>query len=72
MGDVGVVESAFGGDGCGGGVGAGMAAFRHHRPAPTAGFDDGWVASPQGGRRCAQCREQVQATRIRRVGVPSR
>jgi hypothetical protein len=54
VGDVGVVEAAFGGDGVGGVVGAGVAAAGHHRPALAGGFNDGWVVGPQLTGGCAQ------------------
>ena len=38
LGDEGVVESAFGGNGFGGVVGAGVSASRHHRAAVGSGF----------------------------------
>ncbi len=55
FGDVFVVESAFGFDGALAVVLAGASAFGHHRPAPGAGFDDGFLSGwPQFAGRCAQ------------------
>src|SRR5690349_12706737 len=61
FGDDRIVESSFGGVGCGGVVRAGAAAFRHLQPAPGGSCHGGWVAGPQGGGGCTQLREQVQA-----------
>ena len=71
-GDEGVVESAFGGDGLGGVVGAGVAAFGHHHAAVTAGFDNRRLAGPERGGGFTQFREQMQAARIGGVGVAGR
>ena len=64
-----VVESAFGGFGFGGVVGAGVAAFGHHGAAVAGGLGGGWFAGPQGGGGCTELREQVQAAGIGGVGV---
>ena len=59
FGDVGVVEFAFGVDGLGGGVGAGVSAFGHHHAAVAAGVYLGGspvhrvaVGSQSFGNRC--------------------
>jgi len=44
-----VVESAFGGDGSGFVVRAGVSASGHHGAALAGGFGNWWLAVPQGG-----------------------
>ena len=65
-----VVEFAFGGDGPGAVLGAGAAAFGHHRCAPGGGVRCGWVFVPEGCGGFAQVREQHAAAGVRGVCVP--
>jgi hypothetical protein len=67
-----VVESAFGGDGAGGVVPAGIPAPWHHHAPVASGLDFGWVAGPQRASWLAQFGEQVSAARIGRVRVARR
>jgi hypothetical protein len=70
FGDEGVVESAFGGDGAGGVVRAGVSAFGHHHAPVASGVDFGRVVGPQGGGGSTQPREPVSAAGVGGVGVP--
>src|SRR3954468_6698400 len=70
FGGVGLVEFAFGGDGFGFVVGAGVSAFGHHRGALGGRLKCWWLAGPQRGGGFAQLWEQVLAAGIRGVGVP--
>jgi hypothetical protein len=58
VGDVRVVESSFGGDGCGGGVGAGVSAFGHHHRAVVRWTRRRVGRRPQRGGRLTQCRNR--------------
>jgi hypothetical protein len=72
LGGVGVVEFAFGGDGSGLVVGAGVSTLGHHRAALTGPLHHRWLADPQGGGGLTKSGEQVLAARTRGVRVPGR